>query len=203
MKRVERPSNRLAKRIFDVFFASIGLLIASPFLLIIAALVAIENQGSVIFANRRIGLGGKSFPCYKFRTMYMDSEKILEQYLAENPECAEEWRIYYKLKGFDPRVTKTGKWLRQYSLDELPQLLNVMLNHMSIVGPRPYLPREKDTIGEALETITQVKPGITGYWQVNGRSETTFAERISMDVWYVKNCLFKTVKAVLKSEGAY
>ena len=203
--------NRIYKRCFDFAFTLVGTLLISPILLILAICIKLDSKGPVFYNASRIGRNGQIFKCYKFRSMHMNSGTILKKYLAENPDKAKEWRIYAKLHGYDPRVTKTGVWMRKYSLDELPQLFNVLLGNMSLVGPRPYLPREKEDIGNNLGLITQTTPGITGYWQVNGRSDTTFAERVEMDVWYVRNWsvwidlmyLAKTFKEVFAGKGAY
>ena len=143
--------------------------------------------------------------------MYQNSDEQLQTYLAAHPDKKREWDIYQKIKGYDPRVTRVGAFLRRTSLDELPQILNVLKGDMSLVGPRPYLPREKDKIGSDLRTIALAKPGITGMWQTSGRSDTTFAERVSMDTWYVRNWsvwidimyLIKTFSVVVHSKGAY
>ena len=142
--------------------------------------------------------------------MYMNSDEILQKYLAENPKAKKEWDEFKKLHDYDPRVTKAGRIMRRTSLDELPQLLNVLKGEMSLVGPRPYLPREIGDMGEFYKIIIQTVPGITGYWQVNGRSDVTFEGRLKMDNWYIHNwsvwidmvLLFKTIKAVFFSKGA-
>jgi len=143
--------------------------------------------------------------------MYKDGDAKLQDYLDQHPEAKKEWEEFKKLKGFDPRVTKIGKFLRKTSLDELPQLINVIKGEMSLVGPRPYLPREREDMEDYFSTITVAKPGITGLWQVSGRNELTFKERLILDAWYVQNwslwldivILFKTVKVLIKGEGAY
>ena len=204
------PYNRAIKRIFDLTLTICGGLIISPVLLAIALRVAIENRGSVIFAHKRVGAAGKKFPCYKFQTMVPDAEAKLKKYLAENPEARREWEETFKLTD-DPRVTKFGSWLRRTSLDELPQLWNVIRGEMSLVGPRPIVQAEVPRYGKNIREYYMVLPGITGMWQVSGRSDTTYPERVAMDTWYVRNWsvwidimyLFKTVKAVLQSRGAY
>ena len=143
--------------------------------------------------------------------MYMNNKEILEKHLAEHPELREEWNTYRKLREEDPRITPVGKILRKYSLDELPQLLNVLKGDMSLVGPRPYLPEEIPMMGERSSIILMAKPGITGYWQVSGRNDVTFNERVNMESWYVYNwtlwidfvILWKTFKVVLMHDGAY
>ena len=207
---LSRPYNRAFKRVFDLTLTIIGGLMISPILLAIALRVAIENRGRVIFAHRRVGAAGKKFPCYKFQTMVPDAEERLKKYLAENPEARREWDETFKLTN-DPRVTKFGGWLRRTSLDELPQLWNVIRGEMSLVGPRPIVQAEVPRYGKNIREYYMVLPGITGMWQVSGRSDTTYPERVAMDTWYVRNWsvwidimyLFKTVKAVLQSRGAY
>lgn len=205
-----RRRNRLAKRIFDLILTTVGGILISPILVILAVIVGIDNKGRIIFAHRRVGRKGKPFPCYKFQTMVPDAQERLEEYLAENPEARKEWEASFKLTN-DPRVTKLGTFLRKTSLDELPQLWNVLMGDMSLVGPRPIVAKEVKFYGENIEEYYMVPPGITGMWQVNGRSDTTYEERVSMDTWYVRNWsvwidlvyLFKTVKAVFTGRGAY
>ena len=207
---LSRPYNRLFKRIFDLTLTIVGGLMISPFLLLIAIVVAVDNRGRVIFAHRRVGAAGKKFPCYKFQTMVPDAEERLKKYLAENPEAKREWDETFKLTN-DPRVTKIGGWLRRKSLDELPQLWNVIRGEMSLVGPRPIVQAEVPRYGKNIREYYMVPPGITGMWQVSGRSDTTYPERVAMDTWYVRNWsvwidimyLFKTVKAVIQGRGAY
>ena len=203
--------NRIYKRLFDLILTIIGGIAISPILLILAICIKLDSKGNVFYNAGRIGKDGKNFKCYKFRSMYVNGDEILKEYLAKNPEAAEEWRKYAKLRDYDPRVTKAGTWMRKYSLDELPQILNVIKGDMSLVGPRPYLPREKEDIGEELGTITMSMPGITGYWQVSGRNDVSFQERVTMDAWYVRNWsvwldimyLAKTFTAVILGRGAY
>ena len=205
-----RRRNRLAKRIFDLILTIIGGILISPILLILAVVVGVDNKGRIIFAHRRVGRKGKPFPCYKFQTMVPNAQERLEEYLAKNPEARKEWEESFKLTN-DPRVTKLGAFLRKTSLDELPQLWNVLMGDMSLVGPRPIVAKEVKFYGENIEEYYMVPPGITGMWQVNGRSDTTYEERVGMDTWYVRNWsvwidlvyLFKTVKAVFTGKGAY
>ena len=203
--------NRIYKRIFDLVLTVVGGIAISPILLILALCIKLDSKGNVFYNADRIGKDGKNFKCYKFRSMYVNGDEILKDYLAKNPEAAAEWKEYAKLRDYDPRVTKAGTWMRKYSLDELPQILNVLLGDMSLVGPRPYLPREKEDIGKELSTITMSLPGITGYWQVSGRNDVSFQERVTMDAWYVRNWsvwldimyLAKTFTAVIFGKGAY
>ena len=207
---LSRPYNRAIKRIFDLTLTIFGGVMISPLLLMIALAVAIDNRGHVIFAHRRVGAAGKKFSCYKFQTMVPDAENKLKQYLAENPDAKREWEETFKLTN-DPRVTKLGNFLRRTSLDELPQLWNVIRGEMSLVGPRPIVQAEVVRYGKNIREYYMVLPGITGMWQVSGRSDTTYPERVAMDAWYVRNWsvwidimyLFKTVKAVAGGKGAY
>lgn len=203
--------NRILKRTFDITATVIGGLMISPILLAIASWVYHDSPGPVIYKNKRVGLNGKIFYCYKFRSMYMNNKEILEDYLSKNPDLQDEWNTYRKLRGEDPRITPVGKILRKYSLDELPQLLNVLKGEMSLVGPRPYLPEEIPMMGKGSHVILMTKPGITGYWQISGRNDVTFKERVSMESWYVYNwklwmdivLLWRTVAVVLSHKGAY
>ena len=202
--------NRLFKRIFDVTATVIGGILILPVALIAAILIYLDSPGPIVFGHKRVGQGGKEFPCYKFRSMVPNAQEALEIYLKENPEAREEWERDFKLKD-DPRVTKIGKFLRKTSLDELPQLWNVLIGDMSLVGPRPIVRAEVEKYGEYINDFYLVPPGITGVWQVSGRSDTTYEERVLMDSWYVHNWsvwidivyLVKTVFAVIKSKGAY
>ena len=205
-----RRRNRLAKRVFDLIATICGGFLILPILLVLAVLVGIDNKGHIIFAHRRVGQNGKLFPCYKFQSMVPDAQERLEEYLAKNPEARKEWEESFKLTN-DPRVTKLGAFLRKTSLDELPQLWNVLMGDMSLVGPRPIVTKEIERYGDYIREYYMVPPGITGMWQVNGRSDTTYEERVAMDTWYVRNWsvwidlvyLFKTVKTVFTGKGAY
>ena len=176
----------------------------------LSIIVAIDNRGRVIFAHRRVGRNGKEFFCYKFQTMIPNAQEVLEKYLAENPEARREWNESFKLTN-DPRVTKLGDFLRRTSLDELPQLWNVICGDMSLVGPRPIVKEEIPRYKKNIREYYMVLPGITGMWQVSGRSDTTYDERVAMDTWYVRNWsvwidlmyLLKTFDAVLNRRGAY
>ena len=202
--------NRLFKRIFDITATVIGGILILPIIAIVALLIYLDSPGPIVFGHKRVGQGGKEFPCYKFRSMVPNAQEALEIYLKENPAAREEWERDFKLKD-DPRVTKIGKFLRKTSLDELPQLWNVLIGDMSLVGPRPIVRAEVEKYGEYINDFYLVPPGITGVWQVSGRSDTTYEERVLMDSWYVHNWsvwidivyLVKTVLAVLKGKGAY
>lgn len=205
-----RCRNRIYKRVFDLLFTIIGGLLILPIIAIVAVLVTVDSKGHPIFAHRRVGKGGREFPCYKFQTMVPDAGEVLKQYLAVNPEAKQEWEESFKLT-HDPRVTKLGAFLRKTSLDELPQLWNVIKGEMSLVGPRPIVKAEIPKYGEYIHEYCMVPPGITGMWQASGRSDTTYEERVEMDTWYVRNWsvwidlmyLAKTFKVVLAGKGAY
>ena len=173
---------------------------------VIAAVIKINEPGeSIFFKQKRIGRFGKPFSCYKFRSMHKNWRKILDDYLAQNPADAEHFAKFHKYE-FDPRITKVGGFIRRTSLDELPQLFNVLRLEMSLVGPRPYMFYEKRQIGKNLGKITRVRPGLTGLWQVSGRNEISFDERVKMECAYVDNLsifrdfliLFRTIFVVLK-----
>lgn len=203
--------NRSTKRAFDLTIGSIMFLACIPFLLLIAIAIKLDSKGPALFAQERLGQNGATFTCYKFRTMFTDGDKLLKKYLKTNGQARDEWTTFNKLKDHDPRVTKVGSILRRFSLDELPQLINVIFGDMSLVGPRPYLPRERKQMGNWAHDIHVAKPGITGLWQVSGRNEIDFEGRLKLDTWYVRNwslwldmiILIKTLGVVLKREGAY
>jgi Undecaprenyl-phosphate galactose phosphotransferase WbaP len=205
-----RPGPRLIKRFFDLAVASVLSVTLSPLLAWIAWRIRREDGGPVLFRQERVGRGGKRFLCLKFRSMVPDAEPRLHRYLLEHPEIAAEYQRNFKLRD-DPRVTPIGRFLRRTSLDELPQLFNVLRGEMSLVGPRPLLPRELERYGDNIALYTQVNPGITGLWQVSGRSETSFADRSNLDAWYLRNwtlwydivILLRTVRVVFRREGAY
>lgn len=164
---------------------------------------------SIFYRQERIGYHGKVFKLYKYRTMCINADEKLSEILQNNKELADEYRINKKLKK-DPRVTKAGKYLRKLSIDEFPQFINVFIGNMSLIGNRPYLPKERDDMGKYYEDIVKTKPGITGYWQVSGRNNVTFAKRLKLEQYYSDNCciildiriLFHTVRAVLLGDGA-
>lgn len=203
--------SNLAKNVFDFSLTAVGTICISPLLIYIAYRIKKEDPGPIFFAHERIGKNGKPFPCYKFRSMVTNSQEMLQQYLADNPAAKEEWEREFKLKN-DPRVTPIGKMLRRTSLDELPQIFNVLRGEMSLVGPRPVIQEELDKYyGETAKLYCTVKPGITGLWQVSGRSDTTYDERVAMDESYINNrsllgdivILWKTIGVVALKKGAY
>jgi Undecaprenyl-phosphate galactose phosphotransferase WbaP len=200
----------IAKRFMDAILGSILTLAALPILIVISLAIKLDSPGPIIFVQKRIGKGGGEFPMFKFRTMYRDAESRLETILAKDPDGKLEWDSYQKLKN-DPRVTHVGRFLRKLSLDELPQLWNVLRGEMSVVGPRPFFEDQREEYGEAYERYIRVPPGITGAWQVNGRNHTSFKERAAMDEYYVRNwsiwldlyILALTPIAVFSRKGAY
>lgn len=204
------PINGIVKRTLDIIAVTLGGLLISPLLLLIALAVYLDSPGPVFFGHKRIGRDGKFFNAWKFRTMVNNAQEKLEQYLKEHPELGDEWRETQKLQN-DPRVTRIGKFLRKYSLDELPQLWNVLIGEMSLVGPRPIVEAEAEKYGKGFELYKVVRPGITGYWQTSGRSNTDYDERVALDSFYVRNwsvwldiiILVKTPAVVLGGEGAY
>ena len=178
---------RLIKRIMDVIGGIVGCLFLIPitFVLYIANLISKDNKGPLFYEQLRIGKNGKQFRIYKYRSMVMNADEKLWEYLNNNPEAKEEYTKYKKLKN-DPRITRIGKFIRKTSIDEFPQFINVLKGDMSLVGPRPYLHREIQDMGEGYNEIIKVKPGLTGPWQTAGRSSVTFEDRVSMDTEYVK-----------------
>jgi len=180
------PGPRLAKRIMDLVLTIIGGIAILPVLALIALLIKLDSKGSVFYIQERLGKDGRRFRAVKFRTMHGDGERRLKEVLDADPKLAEEYRIYHKLKN-DPRVTRVGRLLRKYSLDEFPQLWNVLKGEMSLVGPRPYLEREIPEMNEREAIILKALPGMTGMWQVSVRNETAFSHRLKMDVYYVRN----------------
>lgn len=171
------------KRIFDVFASLFALIVLSPAFLITIIAIRIDSKGKAVFTQDRIGLNGKIFKLYKFRSMVLDADKVLFEMLEKDELLALEYKVNKKLKN-DPRITKVGNIIRKLSIDELPQLINVLKGDMSLIGNRPYLPREVDDMGVYYNDIIKSKPGITGYWQTSGRSATTFRARCKMEAEY-------------------
>lgn len=178
------------KRVFDLIISAFLLIVLSPLFLVIILAIKLDSKGKTIYTQTRIGQNGKTFKLYKFRSMIVDADKVLFELLEKNPEMKMEYDIHKKLKN-DPRVTKVGKIIRKLSMDELPQLLNVFNGEMSLIGNRPYLEREIKDMGKYYDEIVKTKPGITGYWQVNGRSKTTFRSRCKMEADYSKRASLK------------
>jgi Undecaprenyl-phosphate galactose phosphotransferase WbaP len=203
-----KPWNGWLKRGLDLVFSSLLAIIMLPLMGLIALLIRLDSWGPALIWQTRLGYKNKNFACLKFRTMYEDGDKKLAAYLHKNPKIAHEWEKFAKLKSHDPRLTRLGRILRRWSLDEFPQIINVLKGEMSLVGPRPYLPRERDRIGSHLSTIAETRPGMTGFWQVSGKNRLTFEDRVRLEVWYVRNwspwldliILVKTLKAVLRED---
>ncbi len=206
---IELKSYEVIKRTADVVISSVSLIFLAPLFLLIALFIKKESKDNIFYSQMRIGKDGKAFKLYKFRTMVPDADKKLDELLASDKNAKKEYEINKKLKN-DPRITKVGNFLRKTSLDELPQLINVLKGEMSLIGPRPYLLKEKEDMENYYRYIVQSKPGITGLWQVSGRSNTTFKERLKLDLEYngkksLKEdtiILFKTFSVIFKKEGA-
>lgn len=194
------------KRVIDVIFASIALILLSPVFAIIAIAIKIDSKGPVFFAHKRIGKNGNIIKLYKFRSMVINAEKLIKSF---TPEQMREYKENYKLTN-DPRITKVGKFLRKTSLDELPQLINIINGDLSIIGPRPVVADELEKYGTNKDKFLSVTPGLTGYWAANGRSNTTYEQRMEMELYYIDNLslkmdikvFFKTILSVVKKEGA-
>ncbi|MFT7823749.1 MAG: sugar transferase [Sulfurimonas sp.] len=208
--RLKSTSRIYLKKLTDLTMAALLLPLIIPILLLIAYRIRKEEpRSSILFKQERLGQNGKVFTCYKFRSMREDGDKVLDAYLKEHPEEIKNYEKYHKYEN-DPRITRTGHLLRKTSLDELPQIINVIKGEMSLIGPRPYMLNEKEKIGEKIDMVLAVKPGISGLWQVSGRSDVDFHSRVDMDVYYTRNwnlwmdivILLKTIKIVLTREGA-
>lgn len=201
---------RRLMRLFDILLALVALLFFAPLLLVIAAAVYVSDPGAILFAQRRIGYGGAYFRCFKFRSMAVNAEALLADLLASDPQARLEWELSHKLKE-DPRVTRVGSFLRKSSLDELPQLFNVLRGEMSIVGPRPIVEAEKRRYGRYFEHYCMSRPGITGLWQISGRSDVSYQRRVAFDVAYCRSqslslylrIILMTAPAVLMAKGSY
>ncbi|KRU25372.1 bacterial sugar transferase [Clostridium sporogenes] len=196
----------LFKRIFDLVSSLCGLIVFSPLFLIIAMLIKLDSKGPAFFSHIRLGKQGEKIKVYKFRTMKPNAEELLKNL---TPEQKREFQENFKLED-DPRITKIGSFLRKSSLDELPQLLNIFIGNMTVVGPRPIVGKEIEKYGEYGDKLLMVKPGLTGMWQANGRSDTTYEERVEMDMDYIDNrnfwldikIIFQTAIAVVRKKGA-
>jgi exopolysaccharide production protein ExoY len=199
-----------SKRAFDIVAALIALGLLLPLFCVIALVIKFSDRGPVFYRHRRIGLNGNAFDCLKFRTMVLDSDRALQRHLAVNRDAAEQWRELHKLKD-DPRVTRLGAAMRKTSLDELPQLLNILKGEMSIVGPRPIVVAEMSRYGECIDHYLRARPGLTGPWQVSGRNDVDYASRVALDRDYVEAWSFwrdlaiitRTLRVVVTSRGCY
>lgn len=204
------PVGGISKRGFDITMATLALVFLSPIFLMLMALVKFSDGGRVFYGHSRIGHSGRPFRCLKFRTMREDGDRILKAYLEDNPQAYEEWRATRKLQ-HDPRVTSVGGVLRKLSLDELPQLINILRGEMSIVGPRPVVEDELELYDAAAQYYLQSRPGLTGLWQVSGRNDVSYESRVALDSHYVQNwslmtdikIIGLTVPAVCLSRGSY
>lgn len=205
-----RPVGGMTKRLIDVVLASIGIVMLLPLFSLCVLAILLSSRGSVLFRHRRVGFQGRHFDCLKFRTMAQDASERLNEYLGSDPRAAQEWAETRKLR-YDPRVTPFGAVLRKTSLDELPQLFNVLRGDMSIVGPRPVTDEELEKYGLRVSAYLACKPGITGLWQVSGRSKTSYRERVMLDYTYAKNwslaldakTMLLTLPVLLGSDDAY
>ena len=210
-KRKENIAFRITKRAIDILAGLVGTILLIPITVLVwfVRIIKKENTGPIFFEQLRIGKNGKQFRMYKYRSMCMNADETLKKYLEENEVARKEYKKYKKLKN-DPRITKVGCFLRKTSLDEFPQFINVLKGDMSLVGPRPYLPREQKDMGEYYSSIIKVKPGITGPWQIRGRNKLEFEDRMKLDIEYVNNMsikedikmVWKTVTKVVKKDGA-
>lgn len=210
-KRFKLIIEKRIKRLVDIIAGLAGtiLLIPITICIYIAKKILKENDGPIFYDQLRIGKDGKHFKLYKYRSMVIGADKILEEYLAENEEARIEFEQNQKLKN-DPRITKLGNFLRKTSLDEFPQFINILKGDMSLVGPRPIVDREVELFGDKMKRVHSVRPGLTGYWAANGRSDTTYEQRVEMEAYYVENfsllldikIILKTIKSVIKKEGA-
>lgn len=201
-----KPVYDFVKRFSDIICSAIAIILLSPFFIIITIAIKATSKGPVIFVHKRVGKGGKEIGIYKFRSMVMNAEKLIENF---TPEQKEEFQKNFKLEN-DPRITKIGKFLRKTSLDELPQFFNVLKGDLSIVGPRPVIEAETKIYGKYKDMLLSVKPGLTGFWAANGRSDTSYKRRSAMEIYYVKNrsllfdikIILKTAVSVFKGDGA-
>lgn len=210
-KKVRVNIEKGIKRLVDIIAGLAGtiLLIPITICIYIAKKILREDDGPIFYDQLRIGKGGKHFKLYKYRSMVIGADKILEEYLAENEEARIEFEQNQKLKN-DPRITKLGCFIRKTSLDEFPQFINILKGDMSLVGPRPIVDREVELFGDKMKIVHSVRPGLTGYWAANGRSDTTYEQRVEMEAYYAENfsllldikIIFKTIKSVIKKEGA-
>jgi Undecaprenyl-phosphate galactose phosphotransferase WbaP len=204
------PTELRVKRVIDLCMAVVMLPVILTVMVILAILIKLDSPGPVFYAADRLGLRGRSFKCFKFRTMRVNAEEYLEEMLKKDPALKAEYDAFHKLR-HDPRVTRVGTFLRKTSLDELPQIMNVLWGDMSLVGPRPYLPREREYMHPYTDAVLSCRPGITGWWQVEARNSARFDERLQLDIFYIRrwsiwldlHILIRTVMVVLQGRGAY
>jgi exopolysaccharide production protein ExoY len=206
----EGPVGGMTKRTFDLLCAAIAFVVFSPLFVLIAILVKCSDGGPILYGHGRIGCSMQPFSCLKFRTMVVDADAVLAQYLRDRPEAAREWRETRKLKS-DPRITAVGAILRQLSLDELPQLINILRGEMSVVGPRPIVLDEMKLYGKYARFYLRARPGLTGPWQVSGRNDVSYKRRVALDQAYVRTwslwtdvaIVLRTIPAVIMMRGTY
>jgi lipopolysaccharide/colanic/teichoic acid biosynthesis glycosyltransferase len=209
VRRHSVPNSPLA-RIFDITLILLACPYIIVFFIVISILIMMDSKGSVFYKQTRIGKGGRRFNALKFRTMVLKADQVLQKYLDESPELKSEWLATHKLKN-DPRVTRVGAILRKLSLDEMPQFWNILIGDMSLIGPRPIVDEEIEKYGRCFELYIQVRPGLTGLWQVSGRSDTSYQRRVELDEYYLLHrsikldfqILLKTIYVVVGRKGAY
>jgi exopolysaccharide production protein ExoY len=207
---IPAPVGGSLKRVFDICFAAAGIVLLMPLMLGVAAAIRLSDGGPALYRHRRIGRNGRPFDCLKFRTMVTEADEALASYLADNPSAAREWASKRKLTN-DPRVTSLGAVLRKSSVDELPQLINILKGDMSIVGPRPIVSGEIKKYGLQISEYYSTRPGLTGLWQVSGRNDIDYNDRVALDCEYIRNwsigkdfvIILRTVPIVLQSRGCY
>lgn len=208
MKPARAPFN--VQRILDILISLVALIFFAPLMVAIGFAIKVQDGGPMFFGHKRIGYGGKAFRCWKFRSMVTDAEARLTALLSNDPEARKEWEADHKLKR-DPRITLLGDFLRKSSLDELPQLFNILIGEMSVVGPRPIVTAEIAKYGRWFDRYTAVRPGLTGLWQVSGRSDIDYRQRVALDVLYVRRAsvsaylriVARTIPAVILRSGSY
>ena len=210
-KNLHKPWNVAAKTAFELCLVVVAVIALLPVFAVIAAAIKLDTRGPVFFVQERYGKRGRVIKVFKFRSMHADADRRLENFLAANSQAKEEWERHKKLLSFDPRTTRVGGFLRRFSIDELPQIFNVLKGEMSLVGPRPYLREELEEVRQVKSLLLQVRPGMTGLWQTSGRSLLPFRERLNLDEYYIRNwslwldlvILMRTIKVALSGHGAY
>jgi Undecaprenyl-phosphate galactose phosphotransferase WbaP len=208
--RLLDPWAQTVKRLMDIVISGIALVVLFPFFIVVAGLIYLDSPGRILYRQIRLGKRGKPFILYKLRTMYLNADEVLSETLAQDPELRLEWDKYQKLRK-DPRITRVGRILRRYSIDELAQLWNVLKGEMSLVGPRPMMVNQWEMYGECLQHYIRVVPGISGLWQINGRNQTSFSKRAELDMAYVVSwsvwldiyIILRTIWVVLRRDGAF
>jgi Undecaprenyl-phosphate galactose phosphotransferase WbaP len=204
------PWSMVVKRLIDISVSIVAIFALAPFLALISLMIRISSPGPIFYRQSRLGKDGKEFKFIKFRTMYINGDEIFQQKLKEDKGFRDEWKKFQKVR-LDPRITGIGAFLRKYSIDELPQLLNILKGEMSLVGPRPIMVNQREMYGPGYHDYTQIRPGVTGLWQVSGRNHTTFARRTELDMEYIQRwslwldvyIIFHTFKEVVSKDGAY